>query len=220
MRDFAYRYGEAMFRKNTSKKISEYTGPLGYANSQSLVCFHHTTPNNSLPILWSNRIYKGKRWFPLFPRFENDRIDKGGTYERRKYYWSSLLQKLGLRLPYCTSINYSKDKIRLIGIVHYKHQTRSDAFICNKLGLIQEEYEHLLAEGIHLNLFDKNYNLTPEGSLIYETIRKADKNNNSSRKPHQQPLEMSLYIPNWFLGLPRNHAISELPKMDIPLEVL
>ena len=38
--------------------------PLGYDNSQALVAFEYQTPNNSLPILWSN----ARGWIPIFER--------------------------------------------------------------------------------------------------------------------------------------------------------
>ena len=41
---------------------------LGYADSQALVVFRHTVPNNTLPIFWAKAAYQGKEWVPLFPR--------------------------------------------------------------------------------------------------------------------------------------------------------
>ena len=38
--------------------------PLGYDDSQALIAFDYQTPNNSLPILWSN----AKNWIPIFER--------------------------------------------------------------------------------------------------------------------------------------------------------
>lgn len=38
--------------------------PLGYDDSQALIAFEYQTPNNSLPILWSN----AKGWNPIFER--------------------------------------------------------------------------------------------------------------------------------------------------------
>ena len=38
--------------------------PLGYDDSQALIAFEYQTPNNSLPVLWSN----AKRWMPIFER--------------------------------------------------------------------------------------------------------------------------------------------------------
>ncbi len=43
----------------------EPRNPLGYKNCQMLLGFHHNTPNNSLPIFWSER----KSWTPIFKRF-------------------------------------------------------------------------------------------------------------------------------------------------------
>lgn len=42
----------------------EPRGPLGYANTQALLVFSQSCPNNSLPILWS----RNGGWSPLFPR--------------------------------------------------------------------------------------------------------------------------------------------------------
>ncbi len=37
---------------------------LGYKDSEALLGFHHNIPNNTLPIIWSDK----KGWAPLFPR--------------------------------------------------------------------------------------------------------------------------------------------------------
>ena len=43
--------------------------PLGYEDSQSLMLFPHSCPNNTLPIFHKvGRSYKGSQWVPLFPR--------------------------------------------------------------------------------------------------------------------------------------------------------
>lgn len=43
----------------------EPRNPLGYKNGQMLLGFHHNTPNNSLPVFWSEKIM----WNPIFKRF-------------------------------------------------------------------------------------------------------------------------------------------------------
>jgi hypothetical protein len=40
--------------------------PLGYNNMQSVVAFHHNTPNASLPVIWMKNVIKN--WHPLFER--------------------------------------------------------------------------------------------------------------------------------------------------------
>ena len=42
--------------------------PLGFGDIGSLICFHNTIPNNSLPVFWSGGISNNRQWKPLFPR--------------------------------------------------------------------------------------------------------------------------------------------------------
>lgn len=42
-----------------------FHNPLGYNNCQMIIGFHHNTPNNTLPIFWSEK----KGWTPIFKRF-------------------------------------------------------------------------------------------------------------------------------------------------------
>ena len=64
--------GEKAEFKMQCKNISEAYGkklshrnPLGYKDCQMLLGFHHNTPNNTLPIFWS----EGGGWEPFFKRF-------------------------------------------------------------------------------------------------------------------------------------------------------
>lgn len=62
---------EVDIKQNCRKLCTKYgrklesRNPLGYKNGQMLLGFHHNTPNNSLPIFWSER----KSWNPIFKRF-------------------------------------------------------------------------------------------------------------------------------------------------------
>jgi hypothetical protein len=55
-RDMSYLYGKSLWGH-----------PLGYADSQLLVGFHHNTPDNTLPIIWYDE--PDKVWQPVFPRY-------------------------------------------------------------------------------------------------------------------------------------------------------
>ena len=58
-RELAYRYGSMLERKQ----------PLGWKDSQALVVFYNTVPNNSLPILYKTGLVNHEvPWYPLFPR--------------------------------------------------------------------------------------------------------------------------------------------------------
>lgn len=55
--------------KSISRKYGkklDLTNPLGYKNCQMLLGFHHNTPNNTLPIFWSDK----NGWEPIFKRFK------------------------------------------------------------------------------------------------------------------------------------------------------
>lgn len=56
------KYGEMLYPGN----------PLGYKNSQALIGFFYSTPNNTLPIFWSIN----EKWHPLLPRNESYRDPK------------------------------------------------------------------------------------------------------------------------------------------------
>jgi hypothetical protein len=63
--------GEMMFAKDVLLQIGrELTPqtPLGYGDMGTLVAFHNTVPNNTLPIFWSNGSVNDRPWHPLFPR--------------------------------------------------------------------------------------------------------------------------------------------------------
>lgn len=69
-RDLCERYGARLWPDD----------PLGYKDGQLLVGFHHNTPDNTLPIIWSDNIPAGGhvRWEPAFRRYW------------KKYTWEDL----------------------------------------------------------------------------------------------------------------------------------
>lgn len=60
--DIVKKYGDYLYPGN----------PLGYRNSQALIGFFYSTPNNTLPIFWSTN----EKWHPLLPRNESYRDPK------------------------------------------------------------------------------------------------------------------------------------------------
>ena len=49
--------------------VLEPKQPLGFGDSQALVCFHYRCPNNTLPVFYKDGvIYHGRKWIPLFRR--------------------------------------------------------------------------------------------------------------------------------------------------------
>ena len=69
---------EAMCRDIGAQLLSDKRWPaerkancaLGYGNVQSLVVFFYNVPTTTLPVLWKSGKFRGREWFPLFPRRE------------------------------------------------------------------------------------------------------------------------------------------------------
>lgn len=207
VRDFAKKYGEMICPPKPGHK-GKYTGPLGYANSQALVCFDHTTPNNSLPILWASakRSDNGRRWTPLFPRFVSDRIRRNNNFTSHKFYWLSIARKLNDGQINKIFNQFDTESIQLIGVLYAKGHHRSDAYVAALLEIPLWEVNILLERAQALDLIDKDGNLTVFGEYGYKSIRKSLK---------QQPIIIDeliqkdiIYAPTEFLGHSRFHVNS------------
>lgn len=206
VRDFALKYGSILYpKKQYVEGMDLYIGPLGYANCQSLVCFDHTTPNNTLPILWESkrRLDNGKKWIPLFPRRLFDRIRRDDSYERLKYKWISIAQKLSQGNINRLFNDFGRKSVQLIGLLHGKYHKRSDSYICMLLEITHAEYLQLCAYAAQWNLLKVDGLLTDEGMKTYTSIRK--------KEFEAKPLVVEMieekeyvYIPHEFLGISRN----------------
>lgn len=199
IRDFCFKKGEMLFpewRNNDFK-------PLGYKNSQSLVCFEHTTPNNTLPILWFDGVIQGtdKKWNAIFPRFANARIDRGKRLRLSSNFWLSAMAKM--KMP---NIDWSKhhttDSLRLISVVAQKYHHRSDWYIAQLLGVSMQDIEEIIKLGKEKGLIDEYGSLTQVAKTIYEEIRKKDHilEHNISKQISIQNIN-TVYVPKSFRGI-------------------
>ena len=199
VRDFCFKKGELLFPNWKHIDLK----PLGYKNSQALICFEHTTPNNTLPILWYEETIPGmdKKWNAIFPRFANSRIDRGRRLRQSSNFWLSAMQKM--HLPNIDwSIHHTNDSLRLISMVAQKYRKRSDLYIAQVLGISTQDVEEIVKMGQEKGLFDANEQLTIEARTIYEEIRKRDK---ILEKDIQQQMSRHnterVYVPKSFRGL-------------------
>ena len=73
-----------------------------------MVCFEHTTPNNTLPILWYEELIPGldKKWNAIFPRFTNSRMERGRRLRMSSGFWLSAVQKMNMP----TTMEYIDDR--------------------------------------------------------------------------------------------------------------
>lgn len=199
VRDFCFKKGELLFPNWRNQSLK----PLGYENSQAMVCFEHTTPNNTLPILWYEELIPGldKKWNAIFPRFANSRMERGRRLRMSSGFWLSAMQKMNM--PNTDwAMHHTTESLRLISVVAQKYHQRSNMYIAQVLGICVEDVEEIIGIGKGKGLFDENGNLTLEAKTIYEEIRKRDK-----ILEHDIPKQMSrimidsVYVPTSFRGI-------------------
>lgn len=199
VRDFCFKKGELLFPNWRNQSLK----PLGYENSQVMVCFEHTTPNNTLPILWYEELIPGldKKWNAIFPRFANSRMERGRRLRMSSGFWLSAMQKMNM--PNTDwAMHHTTESLRLISVVAQKYHQRSNMYIAQELGICVEDVEEIIGIGKGKGLFDENGNLTLEAKTIYEEIRKRDK-----ILEHDIPKQMSrimidsVYVPTSFRGI-------------------
>lgn len=210
IKEFATKYGELLYAKKPYKQgMSLYVGPLGYGNCQALIAFDHTTPNNSLPILWESkrRSDNHEHWRPIFPRRLYDETIRQDSFERRKYLWMSIAMKLTAGQVNRPFNSYNRKSTLLLGLLFCKIQRRSEAYTCVMLEITQTELSNLCLEADKWGILDANGNVTEEGRLLYRQIRKEESKSLDLVTEGVKTKEW-LYIPKEFLGVSRDKTIS------------
>lgn len=161
IREMCYKYGKSFgFPKSKSE--------LGFENSQALVAFSHTTPNNSLPILWSAK----NNWIPLYPRFGEDYIENLERYKKESYYWLNIAIKLNIKGFEKKNQLFYEEDIQLISTLRLKISNRATPIICKVLDITLSEYEEIICEGIKRGLFLKNGQPSKLGRKAFSEIQK------------------------------------------------
>lgn len=148
IRDLCYKYGMKLFPN----------GPLGYKNVQSLVIMEHASPNNSLPILWSNK----KNWYPLFPRSYSINVERMTQNRQDTNRWISLIRK-NIGVPNGVNIAslYSNHHSIIINILILLINNKSEYVIANTLGLTHNDMQFFKQLGISYKYWDNNW-IVPE----------------------------------------------------------
>jgi hypothetical protein len=204
MRNFCFEYGDKLYsrEKYINKKTLQH--PLGFSNSQALIGFEHSIPNNTLPIIWADKKVDGKdiNWNPLFPRRGGLIIERAKEFKQNQKYWASIVFKLGLHENlFSDDERYDKLTLQLISIIYLKRRHKSVLYICQSLSINLQDYELIIKEGQKKELFDINEELTEHAINIFEQIKKRIKfQKNTFIKPELVIEEDMLYIPKIFRG--------------------
>lgn len=159
IREFCYKYGKRL--------VGNPINILGYENSQSLIVFEHTTPNNTLPIIWSNK----DDWSPLFPRFYTDIVKNFNEFKKEIFYWISI-SKSKFNIPGLdlSSTPFSTQNVEFFSVLKLLRAKRSEYVVCQWLNITKLKFDEILKDLISLKLCSSNRKLTKNGVKIINEI--------------------------------------------------
>jgi hypothetical protein len=204
IRDFCFKYGNDLYPLENYNNNNSKQHPLGFLNTQALIGFEHSIPNNSLSIIWADCKKKsnGESWSPLFPRRGKLVIDRSKEFKQNQTYWVSIVYKLGLNDSlFNEEEKYHTQTIQLISILYLKRKQKTDLLICQMLGINIKEYESIINIGKEKHLFDDNEELTAQAINIIEQIRKKIKFQHNNQIINQLKIEEDIvYVPKIFRG--------------------
>lgn len=196
VREMCYKYGEQLYKGC----------PLGYKNTQSLVLMQHSSPNNTIPVLWSDNQYQGRNWNPLVPRNNLLKIEWAYTDRNSVYRWLSYLKKIFVGESECVDYGllFTKSNFNLVFILICLIRRKSEAFIYNTMGISLVEMDRLWQEGIDKKIWDSKHKPTSLALNEYkDAIKRYKILRNDGRQEFSPILDEkdNIYIPETFRGV-------------------
>lgn len=195
VREMCYKYGKQLFKDF----------PLGFENTQSLVLMQHSSPNNTVPVLWSDKQYQGRIWIPLVPRNNLLKIKRAYTDRTSVCRWLSCLKKIfvGGSEDVDFSLLFTTSNFNLVFILICLIGRKSEAFIYNAMGISYMEMERLWQEGMDKKIWDSKHKPT---SLPLNEYKDAIKRYKLLRDEGRQEFRIwdekdNIYIPETFRGV-------------------
>jgi hypothetical protein len=202
IRSFCFEYGDKLYSKSNYDKEKKGNHPLGFMNSQSLIGFEHSIPNNTLPIIWADkkRSDKKQKWIPLFPRRGNLIIERSKKRKQEQGRWASIAHKLEINLTEENINIYGKDSIRLLSMIRLKQKHKNIFSICQELGINLNEYDDIIKRGVEKGFFNEKENLTEYATNMCNDISRKDKFIENKLRSELIIQENLLYVPKTFRG--------------------
>lgn len=196
VREMCYKYGEQLYK----------SWPLGYQNTQSLVLMQHSSPNNTVPVLWSDKQYQGRNWIPLVPRNNLLKIERAYIDRNSVYRWLSCLKKIfvGGSESVDFGLLFTKSNFNLVFILICLIRRKSEAFIYNAMGISYMEMERLWQEGMDKGIWDSKHKPTSLALTEYKDAMKRYKILRDEGRQEFSPIldeKDNIYIPETFRGV-------------------
>lgn len=189
-REIAYKYGKKLTSPSRGKKGNllknsngepKFLDALGYENSQALVSFAYGSPNNTLPIIWSNK----DNWVPLIPRFSVDKISSARNYRKNILHELSILKEFGsenikdnffsleIKKGKKTFTSVNRIDFSIYSIIKLTRAGFHPISICQKLGIMYKDYEAYIEKGKERGIFEVDNKLTLLGMELYSDAKKC-----------------------------------------------
>lgn len=204
IREFCFKYGDKLYSEVRYKEGKTRQHPLGYANTQALIGFEHSIPNNTLPIIWADKKRDDNKevWFPIFPRRGKLLVKDSQDFRKSQRYWLSIIFKLRINgTLFSAEEKFSKYNMQLLSVIYLKRKQKSVLTICQTLGINLTEYEKIISEGQNKKIFDSEEELTELAVNLIEQVRKRVKFQKYKYvKPELMIEEDTVYIPKTFRG--------------------
>ncbi len=217
IRQLCHRYGVNLFTTYDKATKKESKHPLGYMNSQTLIAFSHTVPNNTLPIFWSSKA----GWIPLFPRstmrrlsdsrkFRNEAafaLSKGKAISDanvQSFYSGHAQYRVRIRGKYSFK-KYSyitKTDFLLFSLIRLQRARKSLPIICQILGISPDDIANIVQHGVEVGLMNSDGGLTKNGLSAYnEVLKKSTDNVAGEYVAGVDRGQKTVYVPQTFRGM-------------------
>lgn len=193
---FSLRYGNLSNANNI---------PYGYDESESLVAFSHTTPNNTLPIIWGD-----KEWYPIFPRNAKSKVEQANEIKTEIDYYLGIMNRLGIVLNGDKTVKISgKRKINynqftdhsLLTVIKLQIDGYAFPVICQILGITINEYELILKYGKQQKLIGIDGKVNNLGFEFFKKLMSNVKGKRFYQKDKDLFKMKSVnYVPKSFMG--------------------
>jgi hypothetical protein len=202
MRLLALKYGNQI----RTQRYHPYYTPLGFDASEALIAFSHSTPNNTLPIIWASN-----NWFPLYPRFARDKMNQSKEIKSEVAFYIGIMNRLGLDL-------YNNQSIKVNGKRQIKYNKKIDhsllcvmkllqegfeiPSICQILGITGIEYKSIVNYGKRRLVLNSLGKISNMGLIFYnELMKNTYKKRFISKDKGQFEMKNVNYIPKSFEGM-------------------
>lgn len=160
-KDLALNYGNSRYLF----KEGENDFSLGYENSEALLTFSYAPPNNTLPIIWSNKT----KWKPLFPRSEDDIFVKLKEFKQQNAFAATQMQ-LGMPKDTPEIAGFNRNRMIVVGILRMLNKKTPIPTILLVLGLRTNELLEYQQIGVNMGYFTENMEVTSLGESVLEDI--------------------------------------------------